>query len=50
MGSYIAAVAREDSQTKYDQLVFGDHLDELCTLLIALVNELIVASAPPRSP
>jgi hypothetical protein len=35
---------------KYDQLVFGDHLDEPCTLLIARVNELIVASAPPRSP
>jgi hypothetical protein len=36
---------------KYDQPVFGDRLDELCTLLIARVNELIDdASVPRRNP
>ena len=35
---------------KYDQLAFGDRLDELCTLLIARVNELIAAGVPPRNP
>ena len=32
---------------EYDQPMFGDRLDQLCTLLIARVNELIPAGVPP---